>query len=270
MDSKAYKLGSSYFTVFDDEIQEVYYKLSSHERLEFVRGMFDTLGKVFKAGSEGVKATLLVQDQVLENEIRNLIDIPCSLNNGCELVYTGVNALEFLHKMYSMAHRGKYNQNVAYYHELLYSWKPASPLCDSTTFKFKKMLPDAVAPSKAHISDSGYDLVLIAKIKEENGAIFYDTGISVTPPAGYYFEVVPRSSISKTGYMLANSVGIIDQGYTGSIKVALRKVQCDAQDLELPARLVQLIPRAFIHLNALEVEELDDTTRASGGFGSTG
>lgn len=270
MDSKAYKIGSSYFTVFDDEIQEVYYGLSLCERLEFVRGMFDTLGKVSKYDSGSIKATLLVQDEILEKEIRDLINIPCSVNDGCELVYTGVNALEFLHKLYSMTYIGKYNIHVAYYHDLLYSWKPASQLCSSTTFKFKKLLPDAVAPSKAHVSDTGYDLVLINKIKEENGAIFYDTGISVTPPLGYYFEVVPRSSISKTGYMLANSVGIIDQGYTGSIKVALRKVHSDAPELELPARLVQLIPRAFIHLNVQEVEELDETARATGGFGSTG
>lgn len=269
MDGNAYKVGSSYFTVFDDDIQEIYYHLSLCERLEFVRGMFDNLGKVFKT-SDGIKAALLVQDEVLEKEIRDLIDIPCSLNDGCQLVYTGVNALEFLHKLYSSVNTIKYNKNVAYYNELLYSWKPVSQLCDSTTFKFKKVLPDAVAPAKAHVSDTGYDLVLISKIKEENGAIFYDTGISVTPPTGYYFEVVPRSSISKTGYILANSVGIIDQGYTGSIKVALRKVHSDAPDLELPARLVQLIPRAFIHLNVREVEELDETTRATGGFGSTG
>ena len=107
-------------------------------------------------------------------------------------------------------------------------------------------------------------------MKEENGMILYDTGIAVQPPMGYYFELVGRSSISKTGYIVANSIGIIDASYTGSLKVALIKVNKDAPDIQLPARIVQLIPRQLIHLDAIEVEDLNDTTRAEGGFGSSG
>lgn len=137
-------------------------------------------------------------------------------------------------------------------------------------FQFKKTLPNAVAPTKAHATDSGFDLVLVEKIKEENGVVFYDTGIAVQPPPGYYFELVGRSSISKTGYMLANNIGIIDNDYRGSIKVALVKHNKDMPDLELPIRLVQIIPQIVRDITAMEVTELSDTVRGDGGFGSTG
>jgi dUTP pyrophosphatase len=138
-------------------------------------------------------------------------------------------------------------------------------------FKYVCLHPDARAPLKAHPDDSGYDLVIIDKIKEENGVSLYDTGVIVQPPAGHYFEIYGRSSIYKSGYMLANNVGIIDQGYRGTLKIALIKVNPHAVDLKLPACITQLIPRQFIHLEPVQVdrEDLDDTIRGADGFGST-
>ena len=140
----------------------------------------------------------------------------------------------------------------------------------TNSFKYKKTLLQAVAPKKGHPSDSGFDLYLVEKIKEDNGVHWYDTGIAVEPPEGYYFEVVGRSSISKSGFMMANNIGIIDQSYRGSLKVALVKVNDQAPDLDLPCRLVQLIPRQYVHLDPVEVEDLSETVRGDGGFGSTG
>ena len=137
-------------------------------------------------------------------------------------------------------------------------------------FKYKKTLPGAVAPTKAHHEDSGFDLTLVKKVKTVNKVEYYDTGISVEPPSGYYFEVYSRSSICKSGYMLANNVGIIDQNYRGSILAALIKIDPNAPDLELPCKLLQMIPRQFIHLDPVCVVELSDTDRGDGGFGSTG
>ena len=105
-----------------------------------------------------------------------------------------------------------------------------------------------------NVSDSGYDLTIIKKIKTDGMVEFYDTGIKVTPPYGYYFDVVPRSSITKTGYILANNVGIIDRSYVGNILVPLIKVDSSKPDLELPMRIVQLIPRKIEHF---ELEEVD-------------
>ena len=138
--------------------------------------------------------------------------------------------------------------------------------------RFKKTHPQAVAPSKVHATDSGYDLVLVEKLKEVNNVTFYDTGIQVAPPAGFYFDLVGRSSISKSGYMLANNIGIIDNSYRGNIMVALVKIDHAAPDLVLPARLVQIIPRRVWDLPLEDVGdgELNATARGTGGFGSSG
>jgi deoxyuridine 5'-triphosphate nucleotidohydrolase len=137
-------------------------------------------------------------------------------------------------------------------------------------FKWKRTLENAVEPTKNIPSDSGYDLTVISKIKELNGVSYYDTGICVEPPTGFYFDVVGRSSISKTGWMLANNIGIIDATYRGSIIVALVRVNDNADEIKLPMRLVQMIPRSLILMNNIEVDSLSDTVRGSGGFGSSG
>ena len=137
------------------------------------------------------------------------------------------------------------------------------------SFRYTKAHPHAIAPCKSHASDSGFDLWLIKHLRTEQGVAWYDTGIAVQPPDGYYFELFGRSSIAKSGYMLANNVGIIDSAYRGTIQVALLKVNPDAPALTLPCRLVQIIPRQLVHLHPVEVESLHWTSRGSGGFGST-
>lgn len=137
------------------------------------------------------------------------------------------------------------------------------------TCNFKRSKPSAVIPTRAHTSDSGFDLTLLECIKTIGDVSYYTTGIQVDPPHGYYFDLVGRSSISKTGYMLANAIGIIDQSYRGDIIVPLRKVDKDAKDLELPVKLVQIIPRQWYNIQMIERGELDETSRNTGGFGST-
>tara|TARA_Y100000389_G_scaffold201059_1_gene242863 strand:- start:10490 stop:11230 length:741 start_codon:yes stop_codon:yes gene_type:complete len=138
---------------------------------------------------------------------------------------------------------------------------------------FAKCKECAVIPSKAHQSDTGFDLTIIDKVKRiDEKTVLYGTGIKVIPPSGYYFEIVPRSSISKTGYILSNNIGIIDQSYRGELLVALTKINPEAPDIELPCRIAQLIPREYIHLIPIVVstDSFSDTTRGSGGFGSSG
>ena len=142
---------------------------------------------------------------------------------------------------------------------------------DSSTCLWSKTREDAIEPSKVRASDSGYDLHLLEKIKTVGDVEFYDTGIRIKPNFGYYFTLVPRSSISKTGYMLANSIGIIDRTYLGNIIVALRKIDKNAEDLVLPSRLVQIIPNHIVHLQFKQVDDIDisGTERGDGGFGSS-
>lgn len=137
---------------------------------------------------------------------------------------------------------------------------------------FKYFLSEnSTAPFKARETDSGFDLTIVEKIKQINETTaMYDTGVRVQPPAGYYFDLVPRSSIYKHGYMMYNSVGIIDNEYRGTIKIVLVKVDEEKPELVLPCRLVQLIPRRIEKLLAVETKEpLEETSRQEKGFGST-
>lgn len=147
-------------------------------------------------------------------------------------------------------------------------------------FNVKTVHPNAVLPSKAHPNDVGFDLTLVSKDSELSPLVtLYDTGIVITPNEDsyedncldYYIEVVPRSSLVKTGHILANSVGIIDPEYQGTIKVALMKVDPAAEALTLPFRAVQIIVRRN-YQDAIFQKTSGDfrvSSRGDGAFGST-
>lgn len=159
-------------------------------------------------------------------------------------------------------------------------------------FEYVIVDPRAQPPRRAHASDAGYDIVIIDIVKSikpdmkklsfwwrlicniipmTGEVVMYDTGLSVQPPHGYYFELVPRSSIIKSGYMLANSIGVIDSSYQGTIKVPLVKWAWWARDLDMPARMVQLVLRKQYNVEGQQVPQFHrETARGDGGFGSTG
>lgn len=121
------------------------------------------------------------------------------------------------------------------------------------------------------MSDAGYDLTIISIYKTfSTKTKLYDTGIKLDIPNGYYVEIVPRSSISKSGYILSNNIGIIDQGYKGNLYVALTKIDDKMPDLTLPFKCCQLLIKKQIYANFIETNnELEDSNRNIGGFGST-
>jgi dUTP pyrophosphatase len=114
--------------------------------------------------------------------------------------------------------------------------------------------PLGIPPHRARPSDTGYDLYLIHIHKVVGNMTIYGTGISVHPPGGYYFDLVPKNDIINTGYILANSVGIIDQSYTSEIMVPLVKLDPTTPDIILPIKLVQLIPRRWHCLTPNPIE----------------
>ena len=138
-------------------------------------------------------------------------------------------------------------------------------------YSFQYILNDenAVAPVKAHGSDSGFDMTIIKAVKSFGNVTLYTTGVKVQPGTGFYFDLVPRSSISKLGYMMANSIGIIDQSYTGEIMVALIKMDHNAEELKLPCKIAQLVPRPWMNVIGEPTDSFTKTTREEGGFGST-
>jgi dUTP pyrophosphatase len=241
---------------------------------EFLQNYFEGVGWV-----TAFEESVIPACGIYATEAQNLsltIDfckIPCVFGKHQEdlffLEWKGNNALDFLGKIYE-SYTGISDKAILY--QKWCGFVPQTHLSDSPklVFQWKKTLPDAVSPFKERVSDSGYDLTLIQKIKDVGKVTFYETGICIQPPFGWYFDLVPRSSISKTGYMLANSVGIIDRSYTGNIMIPLIKVDDSFPDLALPSRIVQIIPRPIVHFGIQETDTFEETARGESGFGSTG
>lgn len=248
-----------------EERKREYPDIKSDLDFHFIRGLFDA-----NIGINELTCTLIISSPHLKDTVQKKIGIPYK----GDLEYIGNNALDFLGKLYNNA--TVYNQHNYDKYLLLCSYisgvSPNKIIDDENLleFEYKRSRENAVSPFKERISDSGYDLTVVEKIKTNGIIDYYDTGVSVRPPYGWYFDIVPRSSLCKTGYILANSVGIIDRQYTGNIIVALIKIDKSLPDLPLPYRAVQMIPRMIVHMQMREVKDLTKTERGDGGFGSTG
>ena len=113
------------------------------------------------------------------------------------------------------------------------------------------------------------DLVAIS-LKKSAGFYEYGTGLAMEIPEGYVGLIFPRSSISKTDHYLRNSVGVVDSGYRGEIKIRMSTPLLGGVEYKEGDRVAQLIIMKLPWVNLQEVEELSDTDRGDGGFGSTG
>lgn len=138
--------------------------------------------------------------------------------------------------------------------------------------KVNKLVPEAVIPSYAHPGDCCMDLtaVSINTVEEADYAYLeYDTGLSFEFPADHVMLIFPRSSISNTGLLLSNAVGIVEPTFRGSVKFRFKWVR--GSRYYMPGDRVgqfMIIPRPGIQIE--EVSELSETERDSGGFGSSG
>ena len=136
--------------------------------------------------------------------------------------------------------------------------------------KIKKLNPNAVIPVYQKKGDGALDLTAISeKWNDNNTMVTYDTGITVEIPEGYVGLLFPRSSIAKTSLVLSNSVGVIDSGYRGSIMFKYRYPE-EGMVYEIGERIGQLLIIPYPQIEFEEVDELSETSRGKGGFGSTG
>jgi dUTP pyrophosphatase len=110
---------------------------------------------------------------------------------------------------------------------------------------FKRLNEKAVLPIRKHISDAGYDLIATSyKYNPKYDRFEYGVGFATKIPLGYYAEILPRSSNTKTNAYLPNSCGVIDSDYTGEWKVFYK----------LRSSFEQLFPEGDYELNLLEME----------------
>lgn len=128
-------------------------------------------------------------------------------------------------------------------------------------------------PAYAHPGDAGADLTSTEALRLEPGQrALVGTGVRIALPDGYVAFVVPRSGLAtKHGITIVNSPGTVDAGYRGELKVTLLNTDADeAYDIGVGDRIAQLIVMPVSRANFIPVEQLPDSVRGDGGFGSTG
>jgi dUTP pyrophosphatase len=136
--------------------------------------------------------------------------------------------------------------------------------------KIKKLHNDAIVPSYAKAGDAGMDLTCV-NFKTTETYVEYDTGLAMEIPEGNVGFLFPRSSVSKTNLVLANCVGVVDSGYRGPIKLRFKEMNGPVGGrYKVGDRVGQLVIMPVPNFNCVEVDELTETSRGEGGFGSTG
>lgn len=136
-----------------------------------------------------------------------------------------------------------------------------------------RLEPGGQMPRRTHADDAGLDLTSSEELViPPGGRALVDTGIAVALPAGTVGMVCPRSGLAaRHGVTVLNGPGIVDAGYRGRVKVALHNTDPEHPfPLERGDRIAQLVVVPFLAPTLQQVDELDDTERAAGGFGSSG
>ena len=127
-------------------------------------------------------------------------------------------------------------------------------------------------PSYATEHAAGMDVVAAEAIVLEPGARHaVATGFAIAIPIGYEVQVRPRSGLAlKHGITCLNTPGTIDADYRGEVKIILANLGAEPFPVARGDRIAQLVPAPVQHARFAEVDELDETRRGEGGFGSTG
>ena len=133
--------------------------------------------------------------------------------------------------------------------------------------KVKKVHPDAVIPSYAHEGDAAMDVTAIGR-EITDKYIEYKTGLALEVPKDHVCLILPRSSISKKDLVLCNSIGVLDSGYRGELLLRFQRFGEDIYEIGEKVGQVMVIPHPYMKIQ--EVDELSNSSRGTGGWGSTG
>ena len=140
--------------------------------------------------------------------------------------------------------------------------------------KIKKLVPEAILPTYGSEYAAGADLYAVLEETLEiqpHTTVKIHTGLSMEIPLGYVGLIYARSSMgTKQGLAPANKVGVIDCDYRGEVMVCLHNHSNTVQCVEPKQRIAQIVITPYLHVNFMEADELSDTVRGEGGFGSTG
>jgi dUTP pyrophosphatase len=138
--------------------------------------------------------------------------------------------------------------------------------------KIKKIHPRAKLPEYAHQGDAGIDIFSVEEVVIEPGSSkLIRTGIIIELPEGTEAQVRPRSGLAlKNQITVLNSPGTIDAGYRGEVGVILINHGKTAFLVEEGMKIAQMVIQPVLRVEVEEVDELSDSSRGQGGFGSTG
>lgn len=141
--------------------------------------------------------------------------------------------------------------------------------------KVKKLNDSAVIPKYATDGSAGLDLTAVSeKAVFENGIAYveYGTGLSFEVPPGHCALLLPRSSVtSNTTLVLGNSVGLLDADFRGEVKFRFKNLLPSGnKKYKIGERIGQILVVPYPKIELVETEELSDTERSTGGWGSTG
>jgi len=138
--------------------------------------------------------------------------------------------------------------------------------------KIKKLNEEAIIPAYQSEEAAGFDLHSIEDYVLKTGERkLINTGLAFETEPGYEVQIRPRSGLAfKHGITVLNSPGTIDSDYRGEIKVLLINLGSEDFEIKKGERIAQAVVAPVIQAEILEVDELNDTKRGKGGFGSTG
>lgn len=146
--------------------------------------------------------------------------------------------------------------------------------------KVKKLRADAVIPSKTYVNDFCYDCVAVSEEEIAPNVWKYGLGLAMqmereSPNEShedicFAIDARPRSSVWKTGMVLSNCVGTIDEGYTGEISAVFYHVMPNMPRYKVGDRIVQIKWNSTLPMHFVEVDDLSSTDRGQRGYGSTG
>jgi len=135
---------------------------------------------------------------------------------------------------------------------------------------FKRLHPDARLPSRGSARAAGLDLCAVERVTiEPGGRAAVRTGLAVAIPAGFYGRVAPRSGLA-VRHGIDVLAGVVDSDYRGEILCALVNHGSEAFEIEPGARVAQLVIEAIATPEPAWADDLEETERGAGGFGSTG
>lgn len=134
----------------------------------------------------------------------------------------------------------------------------------------KLLHPNAVVPAKSFGTDACYDVVAVSKEDIGHNRIKYTCGFAIELPYNSQFDIRSRSSIYKTGLIMCNSIGTVDENYRGEFSIIFYHVVPELPAYEIGDRIGQIQMRSREDVNFNVVDEINETDRGASGYGSTG